>query len=119
LTSEIDRIRQVAGRHEPIERLKAKVEEQREAYLQALRNLRDLVDRTKRDYDELNKDPKVTALIDSKNQGLAKPRYKLGPSPGFLSIENKLKRFKEPATHDPPTRGGRATRKTTSRPAAG
>jgi len=119
LTSEIERIREEAGRRKPIRRLQTKVEERRDAYDHALRNLRDQVELTKRDYDELSRDPKVTALIDSKNLGLARPRYKLGPSPWFLNIENKLKRLKEPAIHEPPARGGRATRKTTSRPAAG
>jgi serine/threonine protein kinase len=110
LTDRLERVR--ASRREPAGRLQVKMEERREAYRQALRKLRESIDLTRLDYDELRRDQELTARIQSKNQGLAEPRFKLGPSPWFLSLPNGLKRLKEPALQQQPARGGRSRRRT-------
>jgi clan AA aspartic protease (TIGR02281 family) len=78
----------------------------RETFLQAVLDLRQLVDKTDQQYKALADDPAVKAVLDGLNAAqTAKTRYTLGPSRGYLANLKLLERVEGSVlTEDVPLR---------------
>ena len=74
-----------------IESLQMSIGTRREDYIFSLKSLRESFDLVKQLYDEVAKDPKVKTTVGARNEGLPRPRWKLGPSPKLCEVERKLK----------------------------
>jgi len=98
LQSEIDLVRRSGPfRREDLNELETSMILRRDKYKEAVTALRKSVNRARQIYRELSENPRVKAEIksknaetESKNQGLSRTTYKLGPHPGFVRIERRL-----------------------------
>jgi hypothetical protein len=85
------------------EKLDAEVRDRREAYHQALLDLRTLADATTQKYDELAKDTEVKKAIEALGKG-KRDKPKLGPSHDFLNnvkLLDKLEKAESGSSGDP------------------
>jgi serine/threonine protein kinase len=61
----------------------------------AAAELMTLIEATRRQYADLADDPRVKSEIESRNDGLPKKPYQLGPSRQFVDIEKRFETFKK------------------------
>jgi hypothetical protein len=114
---QMDELRRAEARPADVDKLQASVDLARTGYVEALQVLRRWIDATRRQYAASENDAEVKAAIVTKNRGLARPQYKLGPSRRFLEIETKLKQHEEWVNPGATSGRRRAKAKTTPTPA--
>jgi len=66
------------------QKVASEVARYREAYMQTIVDIREIVDQTRKSYEDLAKDPEITAALSALNE-TSKVKFKLGPSREFLS----------------------------------
>jgi clan AA aspartic protease (TIGR02281 family) len=83
----------------PVKAAQASANKAREAYIQQLLEIRQLVNRLQEKYADLTADPKVAEMIDAYNKAKGKS-FKLGPSASLAVNDRKLKKFEETVLSD-------------------
>jgi serine/threonine protein kinase len=106
--------REIAG-HVQINALQISSDARREDYMFSLKALRECVDLVKQLYDDVASDPKVKTTMEAKNQGLLRPRWKLGPSLKLLDVERKLQQHENWVKATSTSRDGRGASKAAPR----